>query len=106
MVWIERNLRMFQATAAVCAIVAAAIVLWFNVPPGRAIDLTRMKLGAVALPWLVGMVAFAPVLYIGWSRGVTSIPGRLTIRAFVAAYLAAVIVIFGGLYGHFVFQLF
>jgi hypothetical protein len=57
MVWIERNLRVFQATAAVCAIVAAAIVLWFNVPPSRVLHLTRIQLGALAFPWLVGMLA-------------------------------------------------
>jgi hypothetical protein len=105
MVWIERNLRMFQATVAVCAIVAAAIVLWFNVPPGRA-HLTRFQLGAVALPWLVGMVAFAPVLYASWSRRVGSMPGRLIIRGFVVLFLATVLALFAGLYGHFVFQLF
>ena len=106
MVWIERNLRVFQATAAVCAVVATAIVLWFNVPPGRALHLTRAQLAAVALPWLVGLIAFAPVLYTSWCRRVGSMPGRLMTRAFVAVFLAAVLAVFAGLYGHFVFQLF
>jgi|GEM_PF-4345187 len=104
--WIAKNLRVFQTTTVVCAISAAAIVAWFNVPAGRTIHLSRTQCGIVFLPWFVGMIAFAPWVYVSWSRGVKSALGRLSVGAFVAVYFAAVLVIFVGIYGHFLFQVF
>ena len=102
MVGIERNLRFFQLTAAVCWIVAIAIVLWFNVPTSRVVVVTRLEVGVLLLPWLVGMFALAPLLYARWSRGVIS---RLRTSA-TAVYVAALVVVFSVAHGHFVFQLF
>src|SRR5258708_30333972 len=106
MEWIGSKIRVFQATAALSAIVASAIVLWVNVPPGRVFHPTRFQFGLLGLPWLVGMVAFTPIAYVSWSKSVRSTTGKWMIRAFLAVFLAAVLTIFATFYGHFVFQFF
>ena len=104
--WIERNRRLLQASSAVCAILAAAIVLWFNLSPRREFNITRMQLGFIVLPWLVGFAAFTPLLWLDSAKGGRSTTEKVATRAVIAFVSAAGVVIFAGVYAHFVFRLF
>lgn len=92
--WSLRRLQLLKATAAVSAIVASAIVLWFNVPAGRSIELTRAQFGLLVLPWLVFFASFLPLVYHSWfATAVDSLFTRL-LRTFF--WICVAVTAFGG----------
>lgn len=104
---IERHVKAVRVTAATSAIVAAMVILWVNlVTRDEPATIDRWPLALLVLPWLTFFGSFLLLIHHDWCRRPVRTFTDFLRRCFFWMFAACTAIIFGGIYGHFVFRIF
>ena len=89
------------ATAFLSAITAIVFILYLR--NKGTIEVEKWQLGLFVLPWVVFAASFLPLIYLSWFRSNKFGSATFILKMFYWALVLGAIVIFGGIYGFFVF---
>ncbi len=85
--------------------VLAAVATFGMLRSKGSVHVQPWQLGLVVLPWLLMFLAGMPLLYLSWFRDSSAVIRTAVLKVFFWILVCASVLVFGGIYGGFVFRL-